>query len=179
MPCSRILVPVLAAMAIVGIVRAQPEGAPTPVDAAPQDGKYVIQPGVEPLFGEMLGIGQTLPGGCTLSDGQIERTAVLATYACGGGQVVLQLLHPGIAPRDAVRTQRFAVTVKRGAPPAGLIDAVAERIRAREAAFEWTSVDGDGAQAMHWSVRVGAGVAIAVLVFWALRRVAARRRRPV
>jgi hypothetical protein len=33
----------------------------------------------------MLGSGQTLPGSCRLSDGQIEPTSVLATYALGGG----------------------------------------------------------------------------------------------
>ena len=176
MPYSRIVVPVLAAMAGVGVARAQPEGAPMPVDAARQNEQYVIEPGAEPLFAAMLGSGQTLPGGCTLSDGQIERTSVLATYTCGGGQVVLQLFHPKTAPRG-VRTQRFAVTVKSGAPPPGLVEAIAERIRAREAAFEWKSVGGGGAQTMRGAVRVAAGAAVAILVFWALWRLAARRRR--
>src|SRR2546422_9753986 len=107
MPCSRIVVPVIAAMAVVGIARAQPEGAPAPVDAARQNERYVILPGAEPMFADMLGSGQTLPGGCTVGDAEIERTSVLATYTCGGGQVVLQLLHPEIAPPGGVRTQRF------------------------------------------------------------------------
>ena len=147
-----------------------------PVDAARQTERYVIQPGAEPLFADMLGSGQTLPGGCTLSDGQIERTSVLATYTCGGGQVVLQLLHPEIAPPGGVRTQRFAVTMKSGGPPAGLVEAVAERIRAREAAFEWKSLGRGGARTMRRAVPVAAGAAVTSLVFWALRRLAARRR---
>jgi hypothetical protein len=165
-------------MVAVGVARAQPGGGPTPGDAVPQDGQYVIEPGAEPLFADMLGSGQTLPGGCTLSDGQIDRNSVLATYGCGGEQVVVQLLHPAIAPGGGVRTQRFAVTVKSGTPPAGLVDAIAERIRAREAAFEWKSVGGDGAQTTRWLVPVGAGALVAILLFWALRRLVARRKRP-
>src|SRR2546425_13194588 len=179
MPCSRIVVPILAAMVVVGIARAQPERAPIPVDAAGQNDQYVIQPGAEPLFADMLGSGQTLPGGCRLSDGQIERTEVLATYTCGGGQVVLQLLHPEIAHTGGVRTQRFAVTVKSGAPPAGLVDAVADRIRAREAAFEWKRIGAGGehtmrgAQTTRWVVVVAAAAPVTV-VFWALRRLTGR-----
>src|SRR5437016_11795573 len=183
MPCSRIVIAVFAATAVVGIARAQPEGAPKPPDATPQNEQYVIQPGAEPLFADMLGSGQTLPGGCTLSEGQIERTEVLATYACGGGQVVLQMLHPEIAQTGGVRTQRFAVTVKSGAPPAGLVDAVADRIRAREAAFEWKRIEPGGAHTvpeghpMRWTVLIAVAAAVAI-VSWALRRRTARSRRP-
>src|SRR5439155_17893490 len=181
-PCSRIVVAVFAATAVVGIARAQPEGAPKPPDATPQNEQYVIQPGAESLFADMLGSGQTLPGGCTLSDGKIERTSVLATYTCGGGQLVLELLHPETAQTGGVRTQRFAVTVKTGAPPAGLLAAVADRIRAREAAFEWkrTAAGGEhtmrGAQTSRWVVVVVAAAAAVAVVFWALRRLAGRRR---
>jgi hypothetical protein len=171
------VVPVLAAMAVFGIVRAKAEVPPMPLDAASEDERYVIQPGAEPLFADMLGRGQTLPGGCTFANGQIQRTTVLATYTCGGGQVVLQLSHPELAPPGGVRTQRFAVTVRSGAPPAGLIDAVAERIRAREATFQWKTLV--GAQTRRWPVLVAAGALVAaVVVLVALRRFAARRRRP-
>ena len=146
------------------------------VDAARLNERYVIEPGAEPLFADMLGSRQTLPGGCTLGDGQIERTSVLVTYACGGGQVVLQLVHPESARPGDVRTRRFAITVKSGTPPDGLVSAIAERIRAREAAFEWKRLGG-GAQRMRWAVPVAAGAAAAILVFWALRRLAGRRRR--
>src|ERR1051325_261093 len=175
MPRSLLVVPVLATMAVVGIARAQPEGAPVPADGARQNEQYVIPPGAEPLFSDMLGSGLTLPGGCTFSDGQIERTSVLATYTCGGGQVLLQLLHPGIALPGGVRTQRFAITVKSGAPPAGLVEAVADHIRAREAAFEWTvapdfdrtnpspgGLGGRGTQTMLLAL-VAAGAAVAML----------------
>src|SRR5438552_10068113 len=182
MPCSLLVVPVLAAMAVVGIARAQPEGAPMPVEGR-QNEQYVIPPGAEPLFSDMLGSGLTLPGGCTFSNGQIERTSVLATYTCGGGQVLLQLLHPGVGLPGSVRTQRFAITVKSGAPPAGLVEAIADHIRAREAAFEWTvapdfdrrsprSLGGRGTQTTLLAL-VAAGAAVAILVFWALRRLAA------
>ncbi len=146
-PCSRIVVAVFAATALVGIARAQPEGAPKPPDATPQ----------------------------------IEGTSVLATYTCGGGQVVLELLHPETVQTGGVRTQRFAVTVKSGPPPAGLVDAVAGRIRAREAAFEWKRIGAGGehtmrgAQTTRWVVVVAAAAAVAV-VFWALRRLTGRRR---
>lgn len=155
MPYSRIVSALLAAIAVIGVARAE---------------EYAILPGAESLLGDMLGAGQTLPGGCTLGDGQIDRTAVVAGYTCGGEQVVLQLLHPGVAPRGAVRTQRFAVTVKSGAPPAGLVDAVAERIRAREAAFEWASVGSGPASAMPWPELIAVGALIVVLVFWFVRR---------
>jgi hypothetical protein len=181
MPCFRRVVPVLAAVAVVGIARAEPEHAPVPADAARLNERYVIEPGAEALFADMLGSGQTLPGGCTLRDGQIERTSVLAIYTCGGGEAVLQLHHPEMAPRGGGRTQRFAVTVKSGAPPTGLVDAVAERIRAREAAFEWKSVGGNspgGAQTMRWSVLIAGAVVAAIVGFWALRRLAARRGSP-
>jgi hypothetical protein len=180
MPCFHIVVAVLATTAVVGSARAQPGPPPEPVDAARLQEKYVIEPGAEALFADMLGSGQTLPAGCTFGDGQIERTSVLGTYTCGGAQVVLQLLHPELAPRGAVRTQRFAVTVKRGTPPAGLVEAVAERVRARETAFEWKTVE-DGRSAgeegtPRWMVWVGA--AGALLVFWGVRRVVMSRRRP-
>jgi len=183
MPCSRIVALVLAGMAVIGVARAQSEGAPMAVDAARQDEDYVIQPGAEPLFAEMLGNGQTLPGGCAFSSGQIARTSVLATYTCGGEQVVLQLLHPESAPSGGVRTQRFVITVKSGVPPAALVEAVADRVRAREAAFEWTRlpgrpVGGRGTLITRSAVEIAVGAVVAIVLFWALRRLAARRRRP-
>jgi hypothetical protein len=127
----------------------------------------------------MLGRDQALPGGCTFSSGQIQRTSVLATYTCAGGQVVLQLLHPEDAERGGTRTQRFAITGRSGTPPAGFVDAMADRIRAREAAFKWTDLgERDGQQMPRPAspVLVASGVAVSALLFWALRRRAARRR---
>ncbi len=150
---------------------------PPPVDAARQNERYVIEAGAESLLAEMLGRGETLPGGCTLTDGKIERTTVLATYSCGDRQVVLQLLHPALAPSRAVRTGRFAIATTSGPPPAGLVEAVAERIRAREAAFEWTDVGGARTPTRRWPVLLGGGALAAILALWALRRRASRRTR--
>src|SRR5262249_9134444 len=138
--------------------------------------KYIIQPGAETLFADMLGRGQTLPGGCAFGDGEIERTSVLVTYTCPGGSVVLQLLHPELAPPGGVRTKRFAVTVNSGRPPDGFVDAVAERIRAHEAGFEWATPAGAGTQTRRWELPIVAGTAVAILVFWGLRRLLAGRR---
>ncbi len=177
MTCSRILVPLLMAMMISGIAPAKAESPPAEADEARQHERYVIQPGTESLFGDMLGQGETLAGGCTLSDGKIDRTSVLATYTCGGTPIALRLGHPASAPPQAVRTQRFAVTVESGSPPAGLVDAVAGRIRARETAFEWTEVGNGSTAPRRWPRAVAAGAVVAMLALWALRRRGAKRTR--
>src|SRR5262245_50141766 len=171
MSCCRIFVPLLAVVAVVAVAGAEPPV----VDAARQSEKYGIQPGAEPLFADMLGEGQTLPGGCTFSGGQIERIFVLASYTCGGEQVVLQLVHPETAAPGGIRTQRFDISVKRGTAPAGLVEAVAERIRTREAAFAWTPLGERSPRLSHWAVPIAGGVLAAMLAFWALRRLAGRR----
>jgi len=173
----RIVFPFLAAMALIGRARAEPERVAAPHAVAAEDEEYAIGPGTEPLFADMLGSGQTLPGGCTFGGGRIERTSVIATYQCGAGEVELQLLHPEIAPRGGVRTQRFAIVVKSGVPPAGLVDAVAERIRAREAGFEWMNVGGGRTRTTHRLIRVAAASLAAIVVLWAALRLALRRRR--
>jgi hypothetical protein len=156
-----------------GIAHARAESPPPDVDAARASERYVIAPGTETLLGEMLGKGEALPGGCKLTDGKIERTAVLGTYTCGDAEVVLQMLHPEQAPPGGVRTERFAVGAKSGTPPAGLVEAIADRIRAREATFNWTDVGGDGAQkasgANRWLL-ASIIAAAALLAFRVLRR---------
>jgi hypothetical protein len=174
-PGLRIAVALLAASIGLGLAPARAED-PTPppdVDAARASEKHAIEAGSESLFGEMLGKGEALPGGCKLTDGKIERTGVLATYTCGDAPVVLQLLHPEAAPAGGVRTERFAVNVQSGAAPAGLVDAVADRIRAREAKFTWTDV-GDArarppAGGTGWLLGLVVVVA-AFLVYRSLRR---------
>jgi hypothetical protein len=179
LPSVRKVVPVLAALALLGVARAEPPDRPE-ADATRLNERYVIEPGAEALLGEMLGNEQTLPGGCTFRNGQIQRTSVLATYTCGGAETVLELTHPDVAPGAAVRTQRFAVTVKSGTPPAGFVDAVADRIRAREATFQWKSVGGTAPGSVEialWSALIGGAALVALLWMWVLRRRAARRRR--
>jgi hypothetical protein len=116
-------------------------GAPSPALAAPEGASgerelKVIAPGNEPLLGEMLG--GSLPGGCALEGASIDRTRIVARYACADGPASLTLLHPSDpgAPADALRTAAFAV-----AGPPALRDAVAAQLRAREATFRWVTVE--------------------------------------
>jgi hypothetical protein len=175
-PCSHIVVSLVAAMIGFGSVHANAEDPPPPVDAARLNERYAIKPGAETLLGDMLGKGETLAGGCTLTEAKLERTSVLPTYTCGDQQVVLQLVHPASAPSRAVRTNRFAVSVQSGTPPAGLVEAIADRIRAREATFEWAEV-GDTRPPSEtartsggWLLPLVGTAAAALLLLWALRR---------
>ena len=150
---------------------------PPPVDAARQNERYVIEAGAESLLAEMLGRGETLPGGCTLTDGKIERTTVLATYSCGDGKSSCSCSTPRSRLPAPFAPARFAIATTSGPPPAGLVEAVAERIRAREAAFEWTDVGGARTPTRRWPVLLGGGALAAILALWALRRRASRRTR--
>ncbi len=170
----RIVVAFHMAMVVVAYAPACAENRTPGVARAGE--RYVIQPGAEALFGAMLGAGETLPGGCTLTDGKIERVSVLATYGCGDARVVLQLVHPTTAPSSAVRTERFAVATESGTPPAGLVDAVADRIRARETGFEWTVVENSTPARRSWPIAVAAGAVVAIVALWILRRATRRRR---
>jgi len=102
----------------------------------------VIAPGNERLIGDMLGTGQDLPGGCKLTSASIDRTKVVAHYACGK-DVVVELHHPSDGEGAAIRTARFAL-VPRGDPPAELMTALAERIKAREEPWRWISAESPG-----------------------------------
>lgn len=121
----------IAALVVLGAGLAQ--AASERIDAAGP----VIPPGQEELLVEMLGRSAALPDDCALTEGRTERRVVHAHYACGLGEVVLQLSHPGQAADGATRTEQFALTVYSGSVPPGLLAAVAARVRAREADFEW------------------------------------------
>jgi hypothetical protein len=97
----------------------------------------VIPPGQEELLADILGRGATFADGCTFAGGQADGPVIRATYTCPTGEVVLELVHPSLEAATATRTDRFAITLKNGSPPDGLIAALASRIRSREAAFEW------------------------------------------
>jgi len=176
----RMLLLVIAAMA-APMWAQPPEGAPPPTVPAPAPGdEAVIPPGMESLIGDMVGRGQQLPGGCTLSDGQIDRTAVRATYTCQDGQVALELLHPTAAPAGALRTQQFALAVKSGTAPPGFVDAVAERVRAREGEFTWkiiTGGAGGGERGMRSVLLTAAAVLVGLLLLAAMVRAVLRLRR--
>jgi hypothetical protein len=85
----------------------------------------------------MLGRGETLPAGCTLTEGEIDRAVVRAVYACGAERVGLELMHPSKAPDAGLRTEKFAGTVVEGSPPAELLAALTARMRTEEAGFTW------------------------------------------
>jgi len=88
----------------------------------------------------MLGRGEPLPGQCRFAAGDVNGPAVRATYECARGRVDIELVHPGRAPTSATHTARFALVMRRGEPPPGLIDTLVARIRAREGAFEWKTL---------------------------------------
>ncbi len=91
-----------------------------------------IPAGWEPLLKTMLGHGASLPDGCRF-DGGSNAAFVTAEYVCNEGRVTVQLRNPDDAPPDATRTQRFALVARDGAPPPGLLDALAALVRAHEA----------------------------------------------
>ncbi len=97
----------------------------------------VVPPGQEALFGLMFGSGAALPGDCKFAGGGADGPVIRALYACPAGEVVFELLHPDNAGPAAVLTDRFAITLVRGAPPVELGDAVVWMVRSREAGFEW------------------------------------------
>jgi hypothetical protein len=101
---------------------------------------FVVPPGQEELLATMLGRGAALPGQCQLSNGDINGPVVAGTYTCSTGQVVFELRHPEQAPADALRTEKFAIVLKSGTPPAGLSDALLASIKAHEAQFKWLSL---------------------------------------
>jgi len=101
-----------------------------------------IPPGEEQLLAAMLGRGDVIAG-CVLSGAGVEYTVVKAAYACEDGNVVLQLSHPSTAPRTAIQTNAFAITLLSGSPPGSLLDALVSLIRAGESAFEWKWFDED------------------------------------
>lgn len=165
----------VAAIALTRVAFAQPEGAPAEIDAVRAGEQYAIGPSSEPLISEMLGRGEALPGGCAFASGRIERTYVLAAYTCGADQIEVRFLHPEGAPPGSVRTKAFAIAVTAGTPPSGLVEAIADRVRAREGTFEWTSVGGRDPYPS-WGMGTVAAVVAAILVV-ALVLIAARKRR--
>jgi Dolichyl-phosphate-mannose-protein mannosyltransferase len=99
----------------------------------------VIPPGKEDLLADLLGRGAALPGQCKFAAGSVEDAVVKGTYDCPAGQVVLELRHPAQLPANVQQTDKFAIIVLSGSPPAGLLEGLQSRIRAGEGAFEWTA----------------------------------------
>jgi hypothetical protein len=103
----------------------------------PYPDQPIIPSGREAMVAEMLGTGEAVADRCQFTDGQIEPTMIRAVYRCGADDVVVALRHPSKTTADAIRTDRFAISVVSGSPPGALLPSLAARIRAREARFEW------------------------------------------
>jgi hypothetical protein len=147
-----------------------PSASPPPADSsAPLAlSEAAIPPGQEALLADMLGKGASLPGGCAWTGASIDRTRVAATYGCSAGKASLELVHPSRAQgAGGARTAKFAVIPKDGPPPAELVEAVAARIREREAGFRWAEVqpppsDADRRRMWTFAAELAAVVAAAV-----------------
>jgi hypothetical protein len=146
----------------------------------PGDAEAVIPPGQEPLLSDMLGAGASLPGECKFDGAQAEHTFIRSSYACPGGVVVFELMHPSKAPSEATETSRFGVVLKSGSPPDGLTDALVSRIKAREEAFDWKWIGGTPSRYSQQTIVLAvvvAGLGIAAVVWWLRSRSSQRAQR--
>ena len=149
---------------------------PRPTPAAQQAEESpgaVIPGGQEKLLGEMLGADVPLVPGCVLSEGQVERRMVRATYKCAAGDVVFELHHPSDAPAAAATTDHFAVVLQSGSPPEGMSDRLVSRIRERESTFEWKWVGPRsriGLSFTQIAILATAGVLAMAVLAWVLQK---------
>jgi hypothetical protein len=147
-------------------------------EAASVAAEAVVPAGQDDFLAAMMGRGETLAGGCKFSGGNVERSAVVASYTCPDGEVVFELKHPDAAAAGATRTERFAVTLRSGTAPPGLAEALIERIRAREGSFAWVWPRPSAVRP--WRLRIvptaAAALALVLLVGFLRRRRAAARR---
>lgn len=86
----------------------------------------------------MLGKGVTLPGECAWDGATVQETRVVSWYLCSGTRIELELRHPSETDAGVAQTSQFAIRPRGPPPPAGLVDAIAQRVREREAAFVWS-----------------------------------------
>lgn len=101
----------------------------------------VVPPGQEGLILEMLGKGELLPGGCRLTGARVLRTHVAADWACEGGNRSLELRSLDDSGPLVARTAKLAVISEdEGDAARALVDAVAARVREREARWHWMAV---------------------------------------
>jgi hypothetical protein len=148
-----------------------------PPAPAAGDAGEVIPPGQEALLAQMLGQGATLPGECRFTGGEANGPLVRSTYTCANGEVVFELRHPSDASTAAARTAKFALIVRSGSPPPGLIDAVVSLIRSHEATFEWNEIHPPSRRPSLGRILLpGAGLLGIAALGWALRRRRSARR---
>ncbi len=117
-------------------------GASGPASGQPP-ARVGIPPGQERLVGEMMGLGEDLPGACRLLGARIVMSEVAARFSCGAPPVELEIALRHVAEDGPAlaRTDRFRLVARAGAPPPELVTALAARVTAREAAFKWTALD--------------------------------------
>lgn len=138
----------------------------------------VIRPGQEGALAEMLGRGADLPAACRFTGGQVATDAIVATYACPSGEVVLELREARVAPAALPRTDTLAVAVRSGAAPRELVEALLARVRSGESTIEW-SAQTSGAPVLppaRFSAASYAAIAVAVLLFAGVLALLTRRR---
>jgi hypothetical protein len=128
---------------------------------------HVIAPGQGSFIRDMVGGGDVLPGGCRVDRVTVGRYRIDATYGCADGvRATLWLRHVESTGSADALAGRFALGV-RGEAPAGLVDAVAARVTAREAGFAWREfhappmADRDGRSPLNWLL---VGVTLLMLV---------------
>ena len=115
------------------------ESPPIAEDLPAGSRQAVVPPGQEDLLVDMLGKGAELPGPCKLSGAEAKLTMIRAEYACPSGAIAAEFYHPDDAPAGATKTSQFAIVIP-AAAPSGFGDALVERVRAREAPFQWKYV---------------------------------------
>ena len=140
---------------------------------------FVVPEGQEELLSQMFAMGETLPGDCRFDAGQAKGATISATYRCANGEVVFELHHPSDAATAVARTERFAIMLRGGSPPPGLVDALAARVRSRESSFEWKNIGAPVQQTHTTLISVAAVVLLGVAVLsWVFRRKMAARSSP-
>jgi hypothetical protein len=104
----------------------------------------VITPGQDEVIAEMLGRGRVLGGDCTLSSASIDKTYIVANYACSAGDFKIELRALDDAKSD-LGTSKFAIVA--GSAPDALRNDLRDSVLANEGRFQWfTPANGsDGA----------------------------------
>jgi hypothetical protein len=151
--------------------------SPIAEDLPPGSRQAVIPPGQEDMLVDMLGKGAELPGPCKLSGAEAKQTMIRAEYACPSGAIAAEFYHPDDAPAGATKTSQFAIVVP-AAAPSGFGEALVERVRAREAPFQWKYVGRSAVAAERKSPIVWFAVAAVVAVIVIVRIVRRRRASP-
>jgi hypothetical protein len=132
----------------------------------------IIAPSQRDVVAEMLGRGTVLPGGCQFAGVSEGDPEITAQYACATGRVVVGL--QAATDPAAPRTAHLAIAVRGGPAPAGFMETLADRVRAREANLEWQTIERAPVFYVH---RVLGAVVIMACTLWVSYVAGVRRRR--